>query len=601
MSQDITCYACGFQQRIALTYCARCGSPLPGLGTGNLPPNVTLQGGRYIILGTVGRGGMGAVYKAADTRLGGKAVAIKELSDAAITSSQQKLLSIAAFRQEAQMLARLDHPNIPKVSDSFDEGAKHYMAMEFVEGETLQDFIERQRQPVAESQVRMWGMHLCDVLGYLHRQNPPVIFRDLKPANVMLTPQGQLKLIDFGIARFFKAGQAGDTLVMGTPGYAAPEQHGTGQTDARSDIYSLGVMLHCLLTLHDPASTPFSLPPLRRFNSQATSEMEQIVARATQVQVGQRFSSMDELRQALAGTAMRPAAPTRAATPVATSPSRRSTPALLFVAVALLALLAVGWAWGRQLLNPSATSPAPPTVIASSPTEPAPTPTPPPTATWTPLPAVIVEPPPTPTLLPSNVNIQYLVDASNSMVGSLLDGQARFDAVRGGLAQHWQSLSSSPHTALRVFGHRRPAIDTASCVDTELLVSLGQDQTARLSAALAGLTPQGMAPLSAALREASGDLDPDPGRTAALILIADGGDNCGENPQQLLSFQHEVGLRFPIYVAGLAVDEAARRELHGIADLTGGQYRDVASQQQLVQALDEFVRQIEAGAPRTSP
>lgn len=211
---------------------------------------------------------------------------------------------------------------------------------------------------------------------------------------------------------------------------------------------------------------------------------------------------------------------------------------------------------------------------------------------------VIVEPPPTPTLAPSNVHIQYLVDASNSMVGSLPGGQARFDAVRGGLAQHWQSLTSSPHTGLRVFGHRRPAIDAASCLDTELLVSLGQGQTERLSAALAGLTPQGMAPLSAALREVSGDLGPAPGRTAALILIADGGDNCGENPQQLLGFQREAGLRFPIYVAGLAVDEPVRQELRGIAELTGGQYRDVASQPQLVQALDEFVRQIEAAAPR---
>ncbi|GEM_PF-4769732 len=601
MASPISCLICGQQQPTGSPYCGRCGSPLPGLGTGNLPPQVTLQGGRYVILGTVGRGGMGAVYRAADTRLGGKAVAIKELSDAAITSGQQKLLSIAAFRQEAQMLARLDHPNIPKVSDSFDEGAKHYMVMEFVEGETLEDFLQRQRAPVAESQVRMWGMHLCDVLGYLHRQRPPVIFRDLKPANIMLTPAGQLKLIDFGIARFFKAGQSGDTLVMGTPGYAAPEQHGTGQTDARSDVYSLGVVLHRLLTLHDPASTPFALPPLRRFNSQAAPEMEQIVAHATQVQVGQRFNSMDELRQALAGAAIRPAAPTQVATPVTTASPRRPAPALLFVLVALLALLAVGWAWGRQMLNPSAAAPAPPTAVASSPTGSAPTPTSPPTATWTPLPAVIVEPPPTPPPPPSNVYIEYLVDASNSMVGSLPGGQARFDAVRGGLAQHWQSLTSSPHTGLRVFGHRWPAIDAASCQDTELLVSLGQDQTERLSASLAGLTPQGMAPLSAALREASGDLGPDPDRTAALILIADGGDNCGENPQQLLGFQREVGLRFPIYVIGLAVDEAARQELRGIAELTGGQYRDVASQQQLVQALDEFVRQIEAGAPRTLP
>ncbi len=591
MSSFTSCPTCGYQQPATAPYCAQCGSPLPGLGTGNLPPNFTLQGGRYVILHRVGQGGMGAVYKAVDTRLGGKAVAIKEMSDAAITSSQQKLLSVTAFRQEAQMLARLDHPNIPKVTDSFDEGVKHFMVMEFVEGETLEDFLQRQRLPVAESQVRMWAAQLCDVLGYLHRQSPPVIFRDLKPANVMFTPSGQLKLIDFGIARFFKAGQAGDTLVMGTPGYAAPEQHGTGQTDARSDVYSLGVVLHRMLTLHDPGSTPFTLPTIHQFNPQVTPEMEQLVARATQIQASQRFQTMAEVRQALAG-APAPTAP-------ATLPGRRKQPwpALLAGLVVLAVVIGVGWAFGRRVIDPPLPTPAP--TVAVVPTAES-TETPVPTVTSIPLVVVVVTQPPvpTPTSPPSTVYIEYVLDASNSMVSSLSGGRAKLDVARAALIRHWQSLPMQPNIGLRAFGHRRPAVDTASCLDTERLVPLGQGQIEPLISTVSALTPQGMSPLAAALREASGDLSPAPGRADALILVADGGDNCGENPEQMIGNQREVGLRFPIYIAGLAVDEAARQELSRIAALTGGQYRDVTNEEQLVQTLDAFVQQIEAGATR---
>ena len=136
----------------------------------------------------------------------------------------------------------------------------------------------------------------ADVLAYLHSQNPPVIFRDLKPGNIMITPQGQVKLIDFGIARLFKPGKTGDTQQMGTRGYAPPEQYGQGQqTDARSDIYSLGVMLHEALTRHDPASTPFRLPPVRQLNPAVSAELEQIIARATQPNMQQRYQSAAEV------------------------------------------------------------------------------------------------------------------------------------------------------------------------------------------------------------------------------------------------------------------------------------------------------------------
>jgi hypothetical protein len=147
----------------------------------------------------------------------------------------------------------------------------------------------------------------------------------------MLTPQGQLKLIDFGIARFFKAGKPGDTLVMGTPGYAAPEQHGQGQTDARSDVYSLGVLLHHLLTGYDPAATPFALPPVRQLNPQVSPAMAQVITRAIEVHPAQRFPTVDALCQALAsGTAG-----------LAAGQARRMGVVVGLAAVALVALLAV--------------------------------------------------------------------------------------------------------------------------------------------------------------------------------------------------------------------------------------------------------------------
>ena len=197
------------------------------------------------------------------------------------------------------MLAQLAHPNIPKVTDYFTENNKHYIVMEFVPGETLEDHLVRQRAPCNEQEVRQWAGQLCDVLAYLHSQNPPIIFRDLKPGNIMLTPQGQIKLVDFGIARLFKPGKASDTQVVGTPGFASPEQYGRGQTDGRSDVYSLGVVLHHLLTLHDPTTTPFALPPVRQLQPSVSLPMEQAIAKATQTAAASRFRDVREMQRAL--------------------------------------------------------------------------------------------------------------------------------------------------------------------------------------------------------------------------------------------------------------------------------------------------------------
>jgi serine/threonine-protein kinase len=221
------------------------------------------------------------------------------MSDVAIVNLTERQQAVEAFRREAQLLATLDHPNLPRVTDFLSEEGRHYLVMDFIEGETLEDLFFQRVEPFSETEVMGWARQLCDVLSYLHSLHPAVIFRDLKPANIMLTRDEHLKLIDFGIARFFKPGQTGDTAYFGTPGYAPPEQYGQGQTDHRSDIYALGVTLHRLLTGHDPTTTPFDLPKVRELNRQLSTRIERAINRATQLNSADRFQSVDQMKQAL--------------------------------------------------------------------------------------------------------------------------------------------------------------------------------------------------------------------------------------------------------------------------------------------------------------
>jgi hypothetical protein len=190
---------------------------------------------------------MAWVYEVEETRGDGShgGWAMKELRvdpDDAQTLAESR----AMFAQEANILVALHHPNLPQVSAFFDEGGRSYLIMEFIHGESLEKRLERANAPLLESEVLDWAVQICDVLTYLHGQPQPVIFRDLKPSNVMVTLEGRVKLIDFGIARTYKSGQRRDTVTMGSENYAAPEQWGQAQTDPRADIYSLGAtMYHC--------------------------------------------------------------------------------------------------------------------------------------------------------------------------------------------------------------------------------------------------------------------------------------------------------------------------------------------------------------------
>lgn len=302
--------------------------------------------GRYQIQQFISQGGMGAVYLAHDSRLGERQVAIKQMNPINVPS-QEREWALTAFEQEAQVLARLNHPNIARVLDFFYENQMWYLVMEFVKGETLEAALARHSRGFVESQVLLWGSQLGSVLDYLHHQNPPIIFRDLKPGNIMVQADGTLKLIDFGIARFFKPGQRQDTVSLGTPGYAAPEQYGKGQTDARSDVYSLGVVLHQMLTGYDPGLTPMNLPPVKQLQPQISDHVAQAVNRALSIEPAQRFTSMREFAAALHISISGVLLPDMAHTtgPLSPAPERRwPVPALigggLLVAIILLGGLA---------------------------------------------------------------------------------------------------------------------------------------------------------------------------------------------------------------------------------------------------------------------
>lgn len=234
---------------------------------------------RYHIIRPLGKGGMGTVYLAQDNRLG-NFVAIKELNPASLPM-QDRPWAVNAFEQEAKLLAKLRHPALSAVTDYFAEQYLLFLVMEYIEGETLEQvWLHQPGHRFAPQQVVAWARQLCNVLSYLHSQNPPIIFRDLKPGNIMVLSDGRLKLIDFGIARYFKPGQTRDTIALGTVGYAAPEQHGQGQVDARSDIYALGAVLHQLLTGYDPTTTPFNLPPIPSLAPNVPFQVTQAVERA---------------------------------------------------------------------------------------------------------------------------------------------------------------------------------------------------------------------------------------------------------------------------------------------------------------------------------
>ena len=250
---------------------------------------------RYEIINTIGKGGMAYVYLAIDRR-SGKTYAIKEIRADAAKNFQ---VVAESLRSEAHLMQRLHHPAIPAVYDLIDGGDSFIIVMEYVNGSSLNRSL-LESGPFSEAQVLDFARQLADVLVYLHHQPNPVIYRDLKPSNIILKPDGTLKLIDFGAAREYKPFAIGDTTCLGTVGFAAPEQFGgMGQTDPRTDIYNLGATLYHLVTGRNPAEPPYEICPIRQVDPGLSRALESIIQTCTQKDPGKRFQSAGELLKAI--------------------------------------------------------------------------------------------------------------------------------------------------------------------------------------------------------------------------------------------------------------------------------------------------------------
>lgn len=303
----IKCIKCQNDVRDNSKFCPKCGAKF-------------LRNGRYQDLVFIAQGGMGKIYKAIDTSFDNY-VAVKEML---VSNPQDKQFAIAQFEQEAKILRNLKHLSIPSVVDFFSEsqgnqqGDTYYFVMDFVEGKTLENILKNDPSRLNGEQVVKWAIQICDVLSYLHSQNPPIIFKDLNPRNVMIDNNGTVKLIDFGIARMFKSSKTCDTVYLGTEGYASPEHYGMrGQTDACSDIYTLGMTMYQLLTRLSEDKLPHATSRLAEFAQKRSDlivapfipkgifklnierEIESIILKSVALTPDARFQSANEMKLAL--------------------------------------------------------------------------------------------------------------------------------------------------------------------------------------------------------------------------------------------------------------------------------------------------------------
>ena len=251
----------------------------------------SIIGERYEILKEIGRGGMSIVYLAMDNRLN-KSIAVKDIRKRQNSNNEFLMHSLII---ESNMLKNLDHGSLPKIYDIIDDSGNIYVVMDYVEGQSLSQKF-KSSGPLPEKDVIDWAKQLSNVLGYLHSRKPyPIIYRDMKPDNIMLTPENKIKLIDFGIAREYKVENTTDTTNLGTRAFAAPEQIAGKQTDARTDIYSLGVTLYNLVTGKSLSEPPFEIKPIRTWNPALSEGLEYIIEKCTAAEPENRYQSCEQL------------------------------------------------------------------------------------------------------------------------------------------------------------------------------------------------------------------------------------------------------------------------------------------------------------------
>lgn len=260
----------------------------------------TVIGGKYEILKKIGQGGMSIVYVAMDTRLN-KQWAVKEIKK---SKNQDTKTLLRSLQREANILKMVDHPVLPRIVDIINYKGTIFVVMDYIEGRTLSEVLKKEG-PQPQDKVVEWAKDLCKALDYLHSMNPPIIYRDMKPSNIMVKPDGKVKLIDFGTAKEFDVESLADTTALGTRGYAAPEQFGDAKgrgihkTDARTDIYSLGATLYHVLTGRNPSEPPYVIKPIREWNPLLSGGLEKLIIKCTMADPQDRYQNCTELLYAL--------------------------------------------------------------------------------------------------------------------------------------------------------------------------------------------------------------------------------------------------------------------------------------------------------------
>lgn len=314
-----TCQSCTHQNKDTAKFCASCGQQLTN--SGPLHTSRILQS-RYRMMHLLGSGGFGAVYQAQDLRLGNRLVAVKENFDSSPDAQEQ-------FYREANMLANLKHAHLPAVTDHFIEApGKQYLVMDFIEGQDVENMLER-NAVLPETQALRWFDQVCDAVHYLHKQEPPIIHRDIKPGNIRISPNDKAILVDFGIAKQEQQGKKTMAAARAiTAGFSPPEQYGSASTDARSDVYALGATLYAMLTGQSPPdamdriTSGIRLIPPRQLNEAISPNTEQVILRSLEISATKRQQSVQELRDALASSSQHSSQPI--STPV--QPSQPSKP-----------------------------------------------------------------------------------------------------------------------------------------------------------------------------------------------------------------------------------------------------------------------------------
>jgi hypothetical protein len=577
--------------------------------------------GRYRVASFLGRGGMAAVYRAWDNKRA-TFVALKLLNE----DLAEDYVFLRRFTREAEALERLDHPNIVRYLGFERAPGTAFLVMEYVDGVTLRRHLHILERPLTLPEALGVLRPVCGALHYAHQIG--VYHCDIKPANIFIERSGRIVVGDFGIAQLSESATV-TFSTPGTPAYMAPEQcRGREDIDGRTDLYSLGITTFEMLTLDRPfrgesVSKTGSLgervrseqvhaapPSPRSINPQIPEAVEAVILQALEKEPARRQQRVLEFYEAFQRAASAQAATIELVEkpetlePVPPPPgpgTGTASPALkiglavtvgglilavvLVLALAGLSRLAIDPTAGLAAATrepvpdqPAQAAEADPTVemAVESTAEPAVVPT-----------AIL------PSLVPSDVYILYVLDASNSMMESV-GSYSKLAIAQTGLAQHLYALDPTINTGLLVFGHRVRALEESPCgpANVEVLADPQAGSADRISSLLPGISAIGKSPLEEAINTSYGEFTFRSDRTNALIVIADGGDNCSGDPLRSISRRQEVGQRLPIYVIGLGVEGDDRELLAKIADETEGTYRSASDAGSIVSILEEYVQEI---------